>query len=40
MAKGLIDYTNIESGNDFVPPGNNQLPEPIMTSIYVTIWYH
>ena len=31
---------NIGSGNGLVPPGNNPLPEPILTQFYVAIWRH
>ena len=31
---------NIGSGNGLVPSGNNPLPKPMLTQIYVIIWHH
>ena len=30
---------NIGAGNGLVPSGNNPLPEPMLTQIYVAIWH-
>ena len=31
---------DIGPGNDLVPSDNKPLPEPMLTQIYVAIWYH
>ena len=31
---------NIGLGNGLVPSGNNPLPEPMLTQIYIVIWRH
>ena len=31
---------NIGSGSGIVPSGNKQLPERMLTLIYVAIWHH
>ena len=31
---------NIDSGNGFGLRGNQVLPEPMLTQIYIAIWYH
>ena len=35
---GSFWLVNIGSGNGLVPSGNNPLPEPMLTHIYVAIW--
>ena len=31
---------NIGSGNGLVPDGTKPLPEPVLTQIYVNMWYY
>ena len=33
-------FDDVGSGNGLVPSGNKPLPEPVLSQIYVTIWYH
>ena len=40
MTQNLNIIVNIGSGNGLVPSGNEPLPEPMLTQIYVTIWPH
>ena len=39
MGLDPTDEVNIGSGNRLVVPGNNPLPQPVLTQIYVTIWH-
>ena len=34
------DKSNIGLGNGLVPSGNNPLPEPMLTQIFVAKWRH
>ena len=38
MPLNTSDEKNSDNGK--VPSGKKSLPEPILTKIYVTIWYH
>ena len=39
LGQDSTDEVIIGSGNGFVVPGNNPLPQPVLTQIYVTIWH-
>ena len=40
MPQHLTHEVNIDEGNDWVPSGNNLLPEQLLTHIYVALWRH
>ena len=40
LPQNTVDKVNIGSANSLVPSGTEPLPEPMLSQIYVTIWYH
>ena len=36
----LYGLLNVDSGNDLVPHGNNPIPEPMLTEIFVATLRH
>ena len=40
MPQNTLMISKIGPGDDLVPSDNKQVPEPMLTQIYVIIWHH